>query len=61
MRSTNRKQSDLIREAIESYLSEKGHAGKKVILADARGMWAERSDLPDFAKLRQELDRDCSS
>ena len=41
-RQTGQKQSDLIRRAM---------------LEQAKGMWQDRDDLPDFRALRREFDR----
>ena len=54
---TGKKQSELIRDAIdqmiEGYQSNRQHR----IRARAKGIWKGRADLPDFAALRRELDR----
>lgn len=39
----------LIREAIDAFLQQQQ--------PQARGLWAERSELPDWSTLRGELDR----
>lgn len=56
-------QSELIREAIDLFIDQKTIAKKnKVLLIQGvKGAWNERDDLPDFAKLRTEFDRDDSS
>lgn len=56
-RRTGRSQSELIREAIDTLLSEQQEVDRSALLRQARGLWSERTDLPDFAKLRRELDR----
>lgn len=55
-RRTGRSQSELIREAIDSLLSQQ-HSDRSALLRQARGLWSKRTDLPDFAELRRELDR----
>jgi predicted DNA-binding protein len=46
--STGRKQSELIREAVESYLAERRPKDWKEALEGMRGMWADRNDLDDL-------------
>lgn len=54
---SGRSQSALIREAIDSFLERHQPEGRLSRLRQARGLWAEREDLPIWAELRQELDR----
>lgn len=51
------KQSEVIRKALDEFIS--GHCLQdwKAEVMSATGVWAERDDLPDFSKLRDELDR----
>ena len=56
-RETGRKQSELIREAIDRYIEQFQQRDRKTLLRQARGMWKGRKDLPDFTALRSELDR----
>jgi hypothetical protein len=56
-RRPGRSQSELIREAIDSFLSQQESGDRSSLLRQARGLWSERTDLPDFAALRRELDR----
>ena len=46
---SGRSQSALFREAIDAFLQQHQPQG--------RGLWAARSDLPDWSALRGELDR----
>jgi len=56
--SSGRKQSELIREAIEGYLAERQPRDWKAALETVRGMWADRDDLDElYADLRQDWDR----
>ena len=57
-RRTGRSQSELIRQAIDTLLSRQQRSGRMALLRQARGIWSQRTDLPDFAKLRQELNRE---
>jgi len=54
---TGRSQSALIREAIDAFLEQQQPQGRLGRLRQARGLWAERTDLPDWSALRGELDR----
>lgn len=46
---SSRSQSALIREAIDAFLQQQGRLGW---LRQARGLWAERIDLPDWSARR---------
>ncbi|MDZ7783809.1 MAG: hypothetical protein U5K56_13030 [Halioglobus sp.] len=50
-------QSALIREAIDALVADAELSNWKSGMMAAAGLWANRSDLPDFARLRTELDR----
>ena len=52
-----KKQSELIREAIDRLIDQAGNSQRKVILREAAGIWKDRTDLPDFKKIRTEWDR----
>lgn len=56
-RRTGRSQSALIRHAIDQMLAGERVPDRPALLQQARGIWADRSDLPDFGQLRQEFDR----
>ena len=56
-RHTGRSQSDLIRDAIDAMLAQSPAPERLAALRQARGVWKDRTDLPDFAALRIELDR----
>jgi hypothetical protein len=45
-RSTSLNRSALIREAIDTFLHQQQPQGRLARLRQARGLWAERSDLP---------------
>lgn len=57
-RRTGRSQSELIREAIDALLSQQQNSDRTSLLRQARGLWRERTDLPDFGQLRREWDRE---
>jgi predicted transcriptional regulator len=53
----DRSQSALIREAIDRYVDRYQEGNRLDLLRPARGLWADREDLPDFVAVRRELDR----
>jgi predicted transcriptional regulator len=53
----DRSQSALIRDAIDRYVDRYQEGNRQDLLRRARGLWAERNDLPDFEAVRRELDR----
>jgi hypothetical protein len=56
-RQTGKKQSELIRRAIDDFIDRFQPRDRRAMLEQARGMWQDRGDLPDFQALRRELDR----
>jgi hypothetical protein len=56
-RQTGKKQSELIRQAIDRLIEGFQPGERRVRLQIGRGMWQERVDLPDLKTLRRELDR----
>jgi hypothetical protein len=59
-RRTGRTQSELIREAIDRFIAQAEQIDRRLLLQQARGLWQNRTDLPDFAALRREFDRSAS-
>ncbi|WP_353251495.1 CopG family transcriptional regulator [Salinisphaera sp. PC39] len=55
---TGRSRSAVIRDAIDDYLARHQTNDRLTALHEARGMWSDRTDLPDIRALRQEFDRD---
>lgn len=53
---TKRTRSALIREAVDGFIVRYGASNRLELLRDARGMWRDRDDLPDFGALRREFD-----
>ncbi len=54
---TGRSQSDLIREAVDTFIkkiSKKNNSEKR---QEAFGIWKEKTDIPDLRELRNEFDR----
>ncbi len=60
---SGKSQSELIREAIDLFIDQKmvDKKNKVLLIQGIRGIWSKRDDLPDFAKLRTEFDRNDSS
>lgn len=54
---TGKKQSQLIREAIDQMIDRYQAGTQRLKREGARGMWKDRRDLPDFAAIRREWDR----
>ncbi|PIE61641.1 MAG: CopG family transcriptional regulator [Desulfobacterales bacterium] len=52
-----KKQSELIREAIDILIERASQERRKKILCETAGIWKERSDIPDFKTMRSEWDR----
>jgi uncharacterized protein YqeY len=52
-----KKQSEVIREAIDRLIDQTGQSRKKMALREAAGIWKNRDDLPDFRAMRSEWDR----
>jgi predicted DNA-binding protein len=56
--TSGRKQSEMIREAIDGYLAEHEPKDWEEAFEAVRGMWAERDDVDDFVRdLRAEWER----
>jgi hypothetical protein len=53
-RETGKTEGELIHDALAGLL---GRQDRLANLRQARGVWKERQDLPDFRALRSELDR----
>ena len=56
--ATGKKQSELIREAVDRFIAQHGSHRRDAILNAAAGIWAGRTDLPDFRATRASWDRD---
>jgi len=54
---TGKTEADLLHEAIESFLGQAESRPRLALLRQAKGIWKDRDDLPDFGALRAELDR----
>ncbi|MFC1451789.1 ribbon-helix-helix protein, CopG family [Verrucomicrobiota bacterium] len=56
-KSTGKKQSELIREAVDRLLDLANGERRQTVLSRAAGMWRTRGDLPDFGAARRSWDR----
>lgn len=56
-RTSGKKQSEIIREAIDRLIAQAGQDQKKTALQKAAGIWKNRKDLPDFRAIRSQWDR----
>ena len=54
---TGKKQSELIREALDRFIDQESQAKREMTLFKAAGMWKDRTDLQDFDEMRKEWDR----
>lgn len=54
---SGKKQSELIREAVDRLIGQTSSATRRRVLDAAAGMWKGRGDLPNFARLRRDWDR----
>lgn len=57
-KTSGKKQSELIREAIDRFLTLFDDVRYRAVIGNAAGMWKDRDDLPDFGAFRQSWDRD---
>ncbi len=55
--STGKKQSELIREAVDRFLEQVSSEWRNNVLKEAAGLWRNREDLPDFKAERLSWDR----
>ena len=56
-KSEGKKQSELIREAIDRLIDDSSQQARREALDSLAGMWKNRTDLPDFAAMRASWDR----
>jgi hypothetical protein len=55
-----KKQSELIREALDTMIAKLDRSKRKAVLDRVAGMWKDREDLPDFDSVRRTWDRNGS-
>jgi len=56
-KTEGKKQSELIREAVDRLIDQASRSRREAVLVEAAGMWKDRIDLPDFKATRAEWDR----
>ena len=56
-KAMGKKQSELIREAIDRLINQTSHRRREAVLRASAGIWKDRPDLPDFDSIRTEWDR----
>ncbi len=56
-KSFGKKQSELIREAIDRLIDQAGESHRALVLRETAGIWKDRTDLPDFKSIRAEWER----
>ncbi|MBW1677319.1 MAG: CopG family transcriptional regulator [Deltaproteobacteria bacterium] len=56
-KTAGKKQSELIREAIDRLIDQASRSRREAVLREAAGIWKDRTDLPDFKVTRAEWDR----
>ena len=54
---TGKTKSELVRQAIERFFDQFHGTDRKRYLRQGKGLWKKRTDLPEFAAIRRELDR----
>lgn len=54
---SGKKQSEIIREALDTLIVKFDKNKRQAVLDRVAGMWKDREDLPDAGKLRQAWDR----
>ena len=47
-KAVGKKQSELIREAVDRLIQEDGRGKREYVLRQAAGIWKNRTDLPSF-------------
>lgn len=56
-KTLGKKQSELIREAVDRLIDQRSSSWRELVLREAAGIWKDRTDLPDFRAIRTEWDR----
>ena len=56
-KTVGKKQSELIREAVDRLIDQSGRSRRKAVLRETAGIWKNRKDLQDFKATRAEWDR----
>ena len=56
-KTVGKKQSELIREAVDRLIDQSGRSRREAVLREVAGIWKDRKDLPDFKATRTDWDR----
>lgn len=56
-KTIGRKQSELIRQAVDQMIDQLGHHRREAVLREAAGIWKNRTDIQDFNTTRSEWDK----
>jgi len=56
-KTAGKKQSEIIREAVDRLIEQEGRGKREAVLLESAGIWKDRTDLPDFRAMRDEWDR----
>ncbi|MCF8052176.1 MAG: ribbon-helix-helix domain-containing protein [Desulfobacterales bacterium] len=56
-KAMGKKQSEVIREAVDRLIEQEGCGKREAVLRESAGIWKDRKDLPDFRSIRTEWDR----
>ena len=56
--ASGKRQSELIREAVDRFIEKNGHDRRRAVLREAAGIWRGRTDLPTLRAIRDTWDRD---
>ena len=51
---SGKRQSEVIREAVDRFIEQRGRGRREAILREAAGIWRDRTDLPDLGALRRD-------
>lgn len=54
---SGKRQSEVIREALDRFIEQRSRHRREAVLREAAGIWRGRTDLPDLDELRREWDR----
>ena len=55
---SGKRQSEVIRDAVDRFIAQKSRGRREAILREAAGIWRDRTDLPELDALRRGWDRD---
>ena len=53
----SKRQSEVIREAVDRFIEQWSRQGRERILRETAGIWRDRSDVPDYEAIRASWDR----